>query len=258
MEVRRRGRAMVSRATADRRADFPTLSHMHAYIATFAFLFACAPAAEPPAAVAPKPVAFDAAAEKADGFAVLFNGNDLEGWVGDTKGYKVESIDGAPAIVCQPGGTNLFTKDAFADFELRLEFLLTAGANNGIALRAPLEGDPAWAGFESQVLDNAAEKYKGLKDWQYHGSIYGVAAATATALRPVGEWNSQTITMKGKRVTIVLNGATILDVDLDEAAPEGKTVAGEKVGGLTRTEGHIGFCGHGDRVAFRNIRVKRM
>ena len=64
--------------------------------------------------------------------------------------------------------------------------------------------------------------------------------------------------MKGKRVTIVLNGVTILDVDLDKAAPEGKTVAGEKVGGLTSTEGHIGFCGHGDRVAFRNIRVKRM
>ncbi len=231
---------------------------MHAHAALLSFLFACAPVAEPPAAVAPKPVAFDAAAEKADGFAVLFNGTDLDGWVGDTKGYKVESIDGVPAIVCQPGGTNLFTKEEYADFELRLEFQLTPGANNGLALRAPLEGDPAWAGFESQVLDNTAEKYKGLKDWQYHGSIYGVAAATATALRPVGEWNAQTVTMKGRRVTVVLNGVTIVDIDLDEAAPDGKTVAGEKVGGLTRAKGHIGFCGHGDRVAFRNIRVKRM
>jgi hypothetical protein len=258
MECVRHERAMVSAVMRDRCAVFSTLSHMHAHAALFVFLFSCSPATQPPPAIAPKTVSVDATAENADGFAVLFNGTDLDGWVGDTKGYKVESIDGLPAIVCQPGGTNLFTKDVYADFELRLEFQLTAGANNGIALRAPLEGDPAWAGFESQVLDNTAEKYKGLKDWQYHGSIYGVTAATATALKPVGEWNSQTITMKGKRVTIVLNGVTIVDVDLDKAAPEGKTVAGEKVGGLTRTEGHIGFCGHGDRVAFRNIRVKRM
>ena len=231
---------------------------MHANAALLALLLACSPTAEPPATVAPKTVAVDAAQEKADGFVALFNGTDLTGWVGDTKGYKIESIDGAGAIVCQPGGTNLFTQDEYADFELRLEFQLTPGANNGIALRAPLGGDPAYAGFESQVLDNTAEKYKGLKDWQYHGSLYGVAAATATALRPVGEWNHQTVTMKGKRVTIVLNGVTIVDVDLDKVAPGGKTVGGGKVDGLTRAKGHIGFCGHGDRVAFRNVRVKRM
>jgi hypothetical protein len=253
---------MVARPRAKTCVDFPTLSHMHAYAAALALLLASAPAAlpviEPPAAAAPKTVAVDAAKEKADGFVALFNGSDLAGWTGDTKGYKVESIDGAGAIVCQPGGTNLFTKDEYADFELRLEFQLTAGANNGLALRAPVEGDPAYAGFEAQVLDNTAEKYKGLKDWQYHGSLYGVAAATATALRPVGEWNSQTVTMKGKRVTIELNGVTILDVDLDKVAPDGKTVSDHKVEGLTRTKGHIGFCGHGDRVAFRNVRMKKM
>lgn len=253
---------MVSPHGDSARADFPTLSHMHSPVACLAVLLACSPAvrpvAEPPATVAPKPVAVDAAQEKTDGFVALFNGTDLTGWVGDTKGYKVESIDGKGAIVCQPGGTNLFTKDEYADFELRLEFQLTPGANNGLALRAPLEGDPAYAGFESQVLDNTADKYKGLKDWQYHGSLYGVAAATATALKPVGEWNSQTVTMKGRRVTIVLNGVTILDVDLDTAAPGGKTIGGGKVEGLVRTKGHIGFCGHGDRVAFRNVRVKKM
>jgi hypothetical protein len=231
---------------------------MHANAALLALLLACSPAAEPPAAVAPKTVAVDAAQEKADGFVALFNGTDLTGWVGDTKGYKVESIDGAGAIVCQPGGTNLFTKDEYADFELRLEFQLTAAANNGLALRAPLEGDPAYAGFECQVLDNTAAQYKGLKEWQYHGSIYGVSAATTTALRPVGEWNHQTVTMKGKRVTVVLNGVTIVDVDLDKVAPGGKTVSDHKVEGLKRTQGHIGFCGHGDRVAFRNLRVKKL
>lgn len=216
-----------------------------------------APSAPPPAA-APKPVACDAAKEKADGFVVLFNGTDLDGWVGDTKGYKVEQVAGAPAIVCQPGGTNLYTKGEYADFEFRFEFQLTPGANNGVALRCPPQGDPAYAGFESQVLDNTAEQYKGLKEWQYHGSIYGIAPATATALRPVGEWNHETITMKGRSIKVELNGVVIVDIDLDKIAPDGKTVSGHKVDGLARAQGHIGFCGHGDRVAFRNLRVKSL
>ncbi|MFM2164365.1 MAG: hypothetical protein RL325_802 [Planctomycetota bacterium] len=225
-------------------------------LAFIALLAACAPSTLPPAAAEPKTVAVDAAKEKSEGFVALFNGKDLDGWVGDTKGYKVEDIGGAAAIVCQPGGTNLFTKDEYADFELRLEFMLTPGANNGIALRAPTEGDPAYAGFESQVLDNTAEQYKGLKEWQYHGSIYGISAATATALRRTGEWNHQTITMKGRQVKVELNGVVIVDIDLDKAAPGGKTVSGHKVEGLARTKGHIGFCGHGDRVAYRNLRIR--
>jgi hypothetical protein len=223
-----------------------------------AILAACAPATLPPPAAEPKAVATDAAAEKTAGFTPLFNGKDLDGWIGDTKGYKVEELGGATAIVCQPGGTNLFTKDEYGDFELRFEFLLTQGANNGIALRAPASGDPAYAGFESQILDNTADQYKGLKDWQYHGSIYGIAPATATALRKVGEWNHETITMKGRTIKVEVNGVVIIDIDLDKVAPDGKTVSGSKIEGLTRAKGHIGFCGHGDRVAYRNLRLRKL
>lgn len=204
-----------------------------------------------------------ASGEAKDGFVAIFDGTSLAGWTGDLEGYRVEAVKDAKgaegaAIVCQPGGTNLFTKDEFADFEFRLEFLLTPGANNGIALRSPTEGDPAYVGFESQVLDSTAPQYKDLKEWQYHGSIYGVAAATATALRPVGEWNAETITMKGRRVKVELNGVVIVDVDLDVVAPGGKTVSGHKVEGLVRPKGHLGFCGHGDRVAYRNLRVRKL
>jgi hypothetical protein len=251
--------AMVSPPEPIHHRDFPTLSRMHTpTLAVIAMLAACAPATLPPPAAEPKTIPVDAAKETGEGFVALFNGKNLDGWVGDTKGYKVEALDGGSAIVCQPGGTNLFTKDEFADFEFRFEFQLTPGANNGIALRSPTEGDPAYVGFESQILDNTADQYKGLKEWQYHGSIYGVSAATATALRKTGEWNHETITMKGRHVTVVLNGVTIVDVDLDKAAPEGKTVSGHKVDGLARTQGHIGFCGHGDRVAYRNLRIRKL
>ena len=228
---------------------------MHTPIAlAIALLAACAPATLPPPVAEPKTISVDATKEKAEGFVMLFDGTSLAGWMGDTKGYAVEN----GAIVCQPGGSNLFTKEEFGDFELRFEFQLTAGANNGIALRCPPEGDPAYVGFESQVLDNTAEKYKDLKEWQYHGSIYGIAAATATALRPVGEWNSETITMKGSTVKVELNGVTIVDVDFAVVAKDGKTVSGHTVEGLKRTKGHIGFCGHGDRVGFKNLRVRKL
>lgn len=248
---------MVSPSEPIHDRDFHTLSRMQTPTLTLvALLAACAPATLPPPAVEPKPIAVDAEKEKADGFVALFNGTSLDGWVGDTKGYKVEALEGGSAIVCQPGGTNLFTKDEFEDFELRFEFMLTPGANNGVALRSPTEGDPAYAGFESQILDNTADQYKGLKEWQYHGSIYGVSAATATALRRTGEWNHETITMKGRSVKVELNGVVIVDIDLDKVAPGGKTVSGHKVEGLARTKGHIGFCGHGDRVAYRNLRIR--
>jgi hypothetical protein len=251
---------MVSAVLPISNLVFRTLSRMQ--IATTALvlsiLAACAPATLPPPTVEPKIVAVDAAKEKVEGFITLFNGNNLDGWIGDTKGYVVEAVDGSPAIVCGPKGSNLLTKDEFGDFEFRFEFQLTPGANNGIALRCPPQGDPAYVGFESQILDNTADQYKGLKEWQYHGSIYGVAPATATALRPVGEWNHETITMKGRTIKVELNGVVIVDIDLDKVAPDGKTVSDHKVEGLKRTQGHIGFCGHGDRVAYRNLRVKKL
>ncbi len=181
----------------------------------------------------------------------LFNGKDLAGWVGDTGGYRVE--DGA--IVCTDKGGNLFTEKEYGDFEFSFEFRLTAGANNGIAIRSPLQGDPAYAGYEVQVLDNGAPQYANLKPYQYHGSIYGIAAAKREAMKPIGEWNQETIRFVGTKATVTLNGVAIVSVDLAEVAKDGKTIDEKEHAGLKRTRGHIGFCGHGDAVAFRNIRV---
>ena len=64
--------------------------------------------------------------------------------------------------------------------------------------------------------------------------------------------------MKGRTIKVELNGVVIVDIDLDKVAPGGKTVSGNKVEGLTRAKGHIGFCGHGDRVAYRNLRLRRL
>jgi hypothetical protein len=193
---------------------------------------------------------------KQAGFVSLFNGRTLTGWTGAVDGYRVE--DGN--IVCLKGGSaNLLTVKQYSDFVLRFEVRLTPGANNGLAIRSPLKaiGNLHLEGIELQILDNSAEKFKDLKKYQYHGSVYGVVPAKRGSQKPVGEWNEQEVTVKGRHIKVVLNGATIVDANLDEASKDG-TLDGAEHPGLQRTKGHIGFLGHGDRIEVRKIRIKEL
>jgi hypothetical protein len=188
------------------------------------------------------------------GFTPLFNGKNLDGWVGNKNSYQ--AVDGM--IVIDPqgsGGGNLLTEKEYGDFILKFEFQLTPGANNGLGIHAPLEGDAAYVGKELQILDNTADKYKDLQEYQFHGSVYGVIPAKRGFLKPVGEWNQQEVIVNHPHITIILNGTTILDGDYLEASKDG-TLDGKDHPGLQRDRGHIGFLGHGDVVRFRNIRIK--
>lgn len=189
-----------------------------------------------------------------DGFESLFNGEDLTGWIGATENYEV--VNGA--VRCKAGhGGNLLTKDMYGDFIVRLEFKLPPGGNNGLAIRTPgPDVDAAYAGIELQVLDDTAEKFAELAEYQYHGSAYGLAPAARGYLRPVGQWNFQEVRVQGDQVQVVLNGFTILDTNLTEAL--NKRIDGRDHPGASRTEGHFGFCGHNDPVEFRNIRIKSL
>jgi hypothetical protein len=191
--------------------------------------------------------------EKTEGFIPLFNGKDLTGWTGDTTGYVAE--DGKIVLHPDRSSGNLYTTDEYGDFILRFEFQLTPGANNGIGIRTPLSGDAAYVGMEIQILDDTSPKYKDLKPYQFHGSIYGVVPAKQGHLKPAGEWNSEEIIANGQQITVKLNGTTIVDADIDKAAAP-KTIDGRDHPGLKNTKGHIGFCGHGDHIEFRNLRIK--
>ncbi|HUW60490.1 MAG TPA: DUF1080 domain-containing protein [Candidatus Bathyarchaeia archaeon] len=195
---------------------------------------------------------FAAAGAEEEGYVSLFNGKDLTGWTGDTKGYVVENGN----LVCKPGG-NLYTEKEFADFSFKFEFKLTPGANNGVGIRAPLKGNAAYGGMEIQILDDRHEKYKDLQPWQVHGSIYGIVPAKRDHLKPVGEWNSEEIIADGRNVKVVLNGETIVDANLDEATANG-TMDEKPHPGLKNEKGHIGFLGHGSVIEFRNLRVKEL
>lgn len=189
-----------------------------------------------------------------EGFQSVFNGKDLSGWIGAVDSYVV--ADGA--IQCTAGhGGNLLTKDTYDNFVARLEFKLPPGGNNGLAIRAgSADGEMAYEAAEIQVLDDTSERYKDLHEYQFNGSLYGLAPATRGYLRPIGEWNYEEVVVNGDHVTVRLNGYEILSADL--AKLREKPADGRKHPGAARTSGHFGFCGHNEPVAFRNIRIKRL
>lgn len=197
-----------------------------------------------------------AAAEAEPGFTPLFDGSSLNGWkaVGK-KGPGYVAKDGV--LICPAdGGGNLFTEKEYANFVFRFEFKLTPNANNGIGIRAPLEGDAAYLGMEIQVLDDNGPAYKDkLRPSQYHGSIYDLVAAKPGALKPAGEWNSEEILADGRRIKVTVNGKVIVDADLN-TLHDAEIL--RKHPGLLRDRGHIGFLGHGTHVEFRNIRIKEL
>lgn len=200
--------------------------------------------------------AFAASAEPEPGFRSLFDGKSLKGWqISGKKGEGYVAENGI--LVCpKTGGGNLLTDREYSNFVFRFEFRLEEGSNNGVGIRAPLEGDAAYQGMEIQILDDGAPVYQGrLKPAQYHGSIYDVVAAKQGFKKKTGEWNSEEIKAQGRRITVTLNGAVIVDADLDTVKdPE----ILKKHPGIARASGYLGFLGHGTRVELRNIRIKEL
>jgi len=175
-------------------------------------------------------------------FVPLFNGTDLNGWVGQIEGYQAQT-GVLMALPRKSKGAKIYTAKEYADFIFQFEFKLTAGANNGVGIRAPLTGNPSKNAFEIQILDDSAKKYAKIKPTQFHGSIYKRAAAKRGHLKPVGQWNRQEIRAEKNLITVTLNGVKI--VDRADVARYKKP-----------SKGHICFLGHGSQVEFRNIRIK--
>jgi hypothetical protein len=148
------------------------------------------------------------------------------------------------------------TENEYANFVARLEFRLPPGGNNGLAIRSPGNGDAAYSAMcELQVLDNDAEKYADLDPRQYHGSAYGISPAKRGYLRPSGEWNFQEVTVDGSTIKVELNGAVILDTDVNKITDY---MANSPHPGKSRPSGYFGFAGHNDPVEFRNVSIRTL
>ena len=207
------------------------------------------------------------AEEKKQGFELLFDGTNLDNFVGNKVGYV--PINGCINVTANYGNeSNLYTKKEYRDFIFRFEFcFLRPGVNNGVGIRTPMGVDAAYDGMcEVQILDHDDPIYAGLREYQVHGSVYGVIPAKRIKHKPLGEWSEEEIRVKGNHITVTVNGEVIVDGDIKEAckghnvAPDGSnnnpyTVDHRNHPGMFNKTGHIGFLGHGAGLKFRAVRV---
>jgi hypothetical protein len=202
------------------------------------------------------------AAEQADGWRMLFDGQTTAGWRGYGRpdlpeGWQV--VDGA-LTRAGPGG-DIITEETFRDFELALEWNVEPGGNSGIFYRAVEGEDPIYMyAPEMQVLDDDAHA-DGLSPLTAAGANYGLYPAPEGVVRPAGQWNEVRIRVEDNQVTYWLNGERIVDYELGSPDWQARVDA-SKFGDWPdfgrASEGHIGLQDHGDRVAFRSIRIREL
>ena len=211
---------------------------------------------------APEPQNFLTAQEKADGWKLLFDGKTSEGWHGYRKdsfpdGWHVK--DGC-LVRCGSAG-DISTDGEWANFELKIEWRVTSGANSGIFYRVNEEFDwPFFSGPEYQVLDNA-EHPDGKNPKTSAASNYALVAPPRDLTAPVGYFNQARIVVNGPHVEHWLNGEKVVEYELwtDEwkAMVAGSKFNAWKNYGLMK-KGHIVLQDHGDMVWFRNIKIREL
>ena len=215
----------------------------------------------------PSPVSELTAEEKKQGFEMLFDGTNLDKWQGDKDGYI--PVNGTIYVTANYGSTgNLYTKKEYRNFVYRFEFcFLREGVNNGVGVRTPMGVDAAYDGMcEVQILDHDAPMYANLHEYQVHGSVYGVIPAKRIVHKPLGEWSTEEIRVVGDNIKVTVNGQVIVDGNVRKAckghnvAPDGSnnnpyTVDHRNHPGMFNKKGYISFCGHGEGLKIRNVRV---
>jgi hypothetical protein len=160
-------------------------------------------------------------------------------------------IDPATGVLTSSGGSGVFWygKRKFADFELELEYMCDSlNTNSGVFLRipSPPDGDDyIHNSFEIQILGRDTDDML-----HANGAIYDASPATRHAAKGPGEWNKFNIICRGMRYTVVLNGETVADWDIQ---PAGKITS-------VASEGYVGMQNYfrGGAVHFRNLRVREL
>jgi len=198
-------------------------------------------------------------AEQADGWRLLFDGKTTSGW----RGYRQTSmpdgwkaVDGALTRV--GAATDILTIDEFGDFELTVDWNLSAGGNSGILYRVTEDQELSWqTAPEFQVIDNAYREP--LKPGQLAGANYDLHPPTRDATKPIGTWNETRIVARGSHVEHWLNGVKVVEYELWSDDWQ-KRVQASKFKDLPHyaraKRGHIALQDHGDRVAYRNFKIR--
>lgn len=213
-------------------------------------------------------------AEKADGWALLFDGESTTQWKGynrdsfPNQGWRVE--DGI--LMVEHTGTeeagfggDIITRESFENFELKLDFALADTSNSGIFyLVQEVEGTPIWhSAPEYQLLDDETYKviYDGLTDMQLTGANYDLHAQKENFSRPIGDWNTARIIKNGDHVEHWLNGKLVVAYNLGDEDWQARYKASkfkEYPSYASVRKGPIGLQDHGHLCQFKNLKIKRL
>ncbi len=205
------------------------------------------------------------AQEKAEGWVLLFNGKNTEGW----RGFKMDSVPGNwtvenQCLVCLGEGSDktgdIITTGKFENFDLKIEWKISPAGNSGILYHVVEDGYPTTyaSGPEYQLIDDLGYPGK-LKDWQTTGANYAMDPPVNAKIKPALEWNTAEIIVNGPHVIHYLNGSKVVEYDLwtDEWKKKIQECKWKDYPGygLAKT-GYIGLQDHDSRIWFRNIKIK--
>jgi hypothetical protein len=200
--------------------------------------------------------------EKAEGWKLLFDGEDANPW---WRGYKKDGLpDGwkveNDTLVRKGKGGDIITKDQFESFEFALDWKISTGGNSGVMFKVKETGAAPWfTGPEAQIQDNVAGH-----DPQKAGWLYQMYAAEVDATKPAGQWNHFVLrcqkTAKGTYHCIHwMNGVKYVEYEIgsdDWNARLAKSKFADKPDFAKAAEGHICLQDHGNEVAFRNLKIR--
>jgi len=220
--------------------------------------------------------------ERAEGWALLFDGHTLDGW----RGIGISGIPEGHWLVEHgmirkvPGGEvprqadgqptqggDLMTNAAYEDFELCLEWKISPGGNSGIKYNVSEEismavpPTQAAIGFEYQILDDAGHPDAANGPNRTTGALYDLIPPGPKTLKPVGEFNEARILFRGGHGEHWLNGSKILEFDLGTPEMNERLAASKYrdiAGFAEKRRGHIVLQDHGDAVWFRNIKIREL
>jgi len=184
-----------------------------------------------------------------DGFVPMFNSRDITGWK-TTGNWVVE--EGSDVTLKPRKGESgwkryndyIATERQYGDFILDLEFKFEKAGNSGVFLRVGDLKDHVNSGMEVQILDTHGKEKVGHHDC---GGVIKTRAPSKNMVKPAGEWNRYTITMKGYHLTVILNGEQIIDLDLSTSAMKDRPA-----------KGHITLQDEGKPIWYRNVRIKEL
>ena len=194
---------------------------------------------------------------------VIFDGSSLDNF----RGYKKDEIgagwkiDDGALMFDGSGGGDIMTKKMYENFELTFHWKVDSGSNSGIMYRVTTgDNAPYLSGPEFQILDDSKHR-DGKNELTSVGSLYALYVPEGKTVKPVGEWNTGKIIQKGNSVEHWLNGKKVVSAEIGsddwkERVANSKFKDWKKFG--VSPKGHICFQDHGDKVWYRDIKIKTL